>query len=329
MNGPDFGALVVSLDFELYWGVTDLYRPPSLYDEQVLGARQVIPKLLDLFEETDISATWCAVGMLFAKCRSDAERYYPSRKPQYADPCLCAYQAPAEGGEIFNYAPELIAAIVRRKGQEIGTHTFSHYYCLEPGQGELEFEADLAAAVRIAGRQKLQLSSIGFPRNEINRAYLNLLPRHGIVAYRGTSSGWMYATGLRREQRDWKRRAARLADAYLNLAGDNTFRWRDIPDSHGTYNIRASRYFRPYVPGLGTLERRRIQRIVTEMERAARAHRLYHLWWHPEDMGRHSQYQLENLRTIFEAYRRCRDHYGMRSLGMRDAAIVAKQLPHA
>ena len=41
------------------------------------------------------------------------------------------------------FAPDLIRRIKETPGQEIGTHTYSHYYCLEPGQGIESFNADL------------------------------------------------------------------------------------------------------------------------------------------------------------------------------------------
>jgi hypothetical protein len=65
------GALVISLDFELLWGVRDLYPADGgTYRANLLGARTAIPKLLQLFEEFEIAATWATVGMLFANSRT-------------------------------------------------------------------------------------------------------------------------------------------------------------------------------------------------------------------------------------------------------------------
>ena len=41
------GKLLVSLDFELFWGMLDVC-PLDAYRENVLGGRQAIPHLLDL-----------------------------------------------------------------------------------------------------------------------------------------------------------------------------------------------------------------------------------------------------------------------------------------
>ena len=53
---------VVSLDMELMWGVRDK-RSKDQYGRQVLGEREAIPAMLDLFEREGIRATWAVVGM--------------------------------------------------------------------------------------------------------------------------------------------------------------------------------------------------------------------------------------------------------------------------
>ena len=66
-NTPPFGALVISLDFELHWGVRDKRPVDGPYRENLLGAREAIPQMLDLFEEFGVAATWATVGFLFRK----------------------------------------------------------------------------------------------------------------------------------------------------------------------------------------------------------------------------------------------------------------------
>lgn len=45
----DKGTLLISLDFELFWGVLDCHTYDS-YGKNVLGGRNAIPKLLELFK---------------------------------------------------------------------------------------------------------------------------------------------------------------------------------------------------------------------------------------------------------------------------------------
>lgn len=326
MPHPDYGALVISLDFELYWGVTDFYAPGSRYDANVLGARKVIPRLLSLFEDSGLSATWCTVGMLFAASRSDAEKYFPNKRPRYRNRGLCAYSqgAPLGGDEVFYYAPELVRLIAGRPRQEVGTHTFAHYYCLEPDQDAEDFEADLVAAAKIAEKHSISLRSIVFPRNQVNPAYLDVLMRQGIAAYRGTESTRMNSAASRSEQREWKRRASRLIDAYVNISGHNTYCWGDVLDERGLCNVRASRYLRPHSPAARALEAQRLRRVIAGMEAAASSKQIFHLWWHPEDMGRHIEQSLENVRIIADAFGRCRRKYGMQTMSMGEIADIVR-----
>ena len=57
-------TLIVSLDFELFWGMQDGWKL-SEYEANILGGRKAIPQMLALFEKHGIHATWATVGFLF------------------------------------------------------------------------------------------------------------------------------------------------------------------------------------------------------------------------------------------------------------------------
>src|SRR5437762_12519929 len=148
-HNPDFGALVISLDFELHWGVRDKCAVDGAYRGNLLGARKAIPRMLDLFEEFDVAATWAAVGFLFAESRREREEFSPRIRPNYEDSRLNAYAEMTgenEHSDPLHYAGSLIRQIRSRAKQEIASHTFSHYYCLEPGEMREAFAADLRSA---------------------------------------------------------------------------------------------------------------------------------------------------------------------------------------
>src|SRR5260370_28124836 len=96
---PDFGALVISLDFELHWGVRDKCAPEGPYRENLLGARKAIPQILDLFEEFDIAATWATVGFLFDESRQAREQSSPAGRPHHAHKPLRPYHHPDRENE--------------------------------------------------------------------------------------------------------------------------------------------------------------------------------------------------------------------------------------
>ena len=153
------GTLIISLDFELHWGVRDV-RTVEQYRENLLGVRRAVPALLNTFAEYDIHATWATVGFLFFNERNDLLRVLPADRPNYDDPRLSPYLDLArigddEAQDPFHFGRSLLMQIRSSPNQEIGTHTFSHYYCLEPKQSLTGFRADLATANRSNLRHSL------------------------------------------------------------------------------------------------------------------------------------------------------------------------------
>jgi hypothetical protein len=63
----------------------------------------------------------------------------------------------------LSYGQSIIQKIIRTPNQELATHTFSHYYCLEPGQTIDQFSKDLEAVNKIHKREGNNPISIVFP----------------------------------------------------------------------------------------------------------------------------------------------------------------------
>lgn len=322
------GALVLSLDFELHWGVRNSQRPNGPYRPHLIGARQAVPRLLDVFERYEVGATWATVGFLFARSHSELERFAPRVRPQYRDPNHDPYAEPlgeSEEDDPLHFASSLIRKIARCPRQEIATHTFSHYYCLERGHDRFSFAADLDAALAIASAQNIPIRSIVFPRNQVTPAYTSVLLERGIECYRGNAQGWLYRERSRADDRSPLLRAARVLDTYVDCSGTNTVAWEDILEPGGLCNVRASRFLRPYSGEPGSLEKLRFRRLTSSLETAAAQKRIYHLWWHPHNFGLHLEENLELLTSVLEVFRRCRQRYGMRALSMWEVSQMARQ----
>jgi hypothetical protein len=320
MNSP--GHLIVSLDFELYWGVRDKRSIPE-YRQNLLGVRKAVPALLRLFDQFSIHATWATVGLLFCSGREDALRSSPELKPEYAQSRFSPYADSSSWGadeqsDPFRFAPSLIDAIAETPHQEIATHTFSHYYCLEQGQGPEAFEADLAAAVALAARRSIVLRSIVFPRNQVSHAYLPICARAGLRSYRGTLERGLYAPRNEEEQSPFLR-AQRLVDHYLPVTRDRSTELLDL-GREVPYNIAASSFLRPHAKRLALFEGRRLQRICAELTHAAQSGRVYHLWWHPHNFGCNLAENLDFLTKLFGHFSELRRRYGMQSLTMDELA---------
>lgn len=317
------GTFVVSLDFELYWGVRDK-RSLEAYRANLLGVRQAVPAMLSLFREYGVSATWAAVGFLFFDGRDELLEALPHRRPAYAARGLSPYDAlqslgRSEAEDPYHFAPSLLKEIAATPGQEVGTHTFSHYYCLEPGQALEDFSADLAAARR-ASQAKLGVEprSIVFPRNQFNPRYLAACRAEGLLAYRGNHGSWLYEA-RNEEDESTLRRGVRLLDSYLPLSGTNTHAPVRL-DAHGLVNVPASRFLRPHSTRLKQLDELRVRRISGDLEQAAKNGGLYHLWWHPHNFGVNLQDNLQFLRRILDGFSELRTRHSMQSAHMSAVA---------
>lgn len=314
------GILLTTLDFELAWGVRDKKTLDS-YKENLLGVRSVVPKLLDVFREYNIHATWATVGFLFFENRDELIKALPAKRPNYANRRLCPYEymnsiGRDEKEDPLHYASSLIQLIVSCPYQEIATHTFSHYYCLERGQDTATFKADLEAAISAAQRYHLSVESIVFPRNQFNNDYISVCAEKGIKAYRGNPPGRIYEP---RSEQDISPvvRGLRLLDAYVNVSGCACYSLDTIARGF-PFNIPASHYLRPYTRRLRLFEPLRLRRIRSELTYAARNGLVYHLWWHPHNFGANRDTNIAFLRTILDHYVYLRDTYGMESLTMAD-----------
>ena len=324
-DAGDVSSFVISLDFELHWGVCDRDNALTEYRSNLLNTRRVIPRLLDLFEEFDVRATWATVGFLFCESKAELREHLPDERPQYANRRLSAYEyldlvGDNEEDDPLHFAPSLIEKIADTDGQELASHTLSHYYCLEKGQTTEAFEADIEQAVRLARRRGVELKSLVFPRNQLNPRYLPILKRHGFHTYRGTPPAWMYEPRPGSDE-NLAHRGLRLLDAYLPLTDPTTENSSDVMVEDQTpINVAANRFLRPYFPSLRRLEEIRLRRIKNEMAEAARNQAAYHLWWHPHNFGAHIEENFDFLRRILDYQHLLDRQYGMPSMTMSEAA---------
>lgn len=316
------GKFVISLDFEIYWGVRDK-KTIEAYRTELLGVRMVIPRLLDLFEKYRIQATFATVGLLFFGNKQDMQAALPELRPAYVDKGLSPYPGiesavrNSEQEDPYHFGLSLIDKI-REYNQEIGSHTFCHYYCLEEGQTKEEFMADLCRAIEVASGTGDQLLSFVFPRNQYNAEYLDILKENGLIAYRGNESAFIFNPAFKSLKLKFAR-ALRLLDTYMNISGHNIYNQETLLQD-GLVNIPASRFLRPYSTKLKSLERIRLKRITSSMTKAAQAGKVYHLWWHPHNFGSNSDKNFAFLEKILQHYKKLNEQYGFESRSMGNLA---------
>ncbi|MGO4108812.1 polysaccharide deacetylase family protein [Paenibacillus sp. YAF4_2] len=316
------GIFVVSLDFELYWGVRDIYGIER-YKSGMAKERNLIPQMLEWFEAGGIHATWATVGLLFFESREELLQGLPALKPSYEETNLSPY-AHIESAELglkeeddpYHYALSLIRLIRETSHQTVSTHTFSHYYCKETGQNKEQFAADLEACKAIAAKRGMKLESIVFPRNQVNEQYLSLLLPAGINVYRGNPQHPIYKQGYSTGDSSF-RRAYRLLDTYWNLSGYHTYPASSVGATLPV-NLPASQFLRSYSHKLKRLEPLRLKRILDGMTYAAKHNEVYHLWWHPYNLADEQNANMRFLERIISHYCKLKVEYGMESMNMEE-----------
>lgn len=323
MDDNKKGILIVSLDFELLWGVQD-HETKESFNEQIQGARKSIYEVLSLFDEYSIHATWGTVGMLMAESKDEIYSYSPQLKPDYEKKSLSSYNCMDDIGnnekdDEYHYAYSLISEIIKHKNQEIGSHTFSHYYCKEKGQTLDAFEADLNAAKTIAKKKfNIDIKSLIIPRNQFQSAYAEQASKVGFLSVRGNPNGFAYNSDR------LCAKIVRFIDTYLNFSGKKSYKIEDCI-SDGIVNLKASVFFRKYNTKLEFLEPYKVACIKRQMKKAARRGEIFHLWWHPHNIGRNLDKCIEQLNEIFTYYEQLNCQYGFESKNMGE---VAEEIIH-
>jgi hypothetical protein len=311
---------VISLDFELFWGVSDTQTVAG-YGRNVLGEWQAIPRLLAVFREHGIRVTWATVGMLMCRDYRQWRDVRPALAPGYARAGISPYAMDSlvrEHARLF-FARPLVEQILATKGQELATHTYSHFYCNEAGATPAQFAADLACARSLGADMGVDFRSAVLPRNQIVEEFLSVLPDAGIEVYRGNAEHWLYQNGDA-VVGGIAGRVARFADACLPLSGKRTVR----EQQHGRLrNVPASLFLYPWCGRHGALSAMRLHRLKACMTAAARTGGIFHLWWHPHNFGVNLEQNLALLEAVLRHYHILADAYGMQSRCMGDFAALA------
>ena len=296
------GVFTLSLDFELIWGTLEDHGPDAFRAACERERAEVIDRLLELFAEFEIPATWCILGHLFLdSCSPENSVKHPevvhlrraTGEDWFAhDPCTNERTDP-----IF-YGQTLVEKVLTCPvPQEIGCHSFSHVLFGDERCSRETAASELAECRRLAGELGLELRSFAFPGNRVG--HLDVLREFGFSCYRGTEPAWY--EGMRPGP---VRRLAHLFDAVAARTPPVTEPGETID---GLWNLPASMMYFPmhgrrrHIPVSG-----RVRRALKGLDRAARERRVFHLWFHPTNLADESDQMFTGLRSIFEHAARLR-----------------------
>ncbi len=292
------GVFIISIDFELIWGTRDLFGAEQFRAACEIEREEVIERLLDLFTQFNVSATWCVLGHLFLdQCREEDG----AKHPEIIRPTHSWYRGDwfenDPGGSEASAPLFLGRSLVERiqscpVPQEIGCHSFSHVIFGDSGCSRETARSELAASVDAARELGIEMRSFAFPRNEVG--HLDVLKEYGFQCYRGPERNWY-------EARRWPGPIKRLCHLWDVITAAAPKVVLPEPTEYGIWNIPGSMIYFP----MHGLRRhipisRRVKRAIKGLDAAAEQKRIFHLWFHPTNLADSTDAMFAGLRRILE-----------------------------
>lgn len=288
------GTLVISLDFELRWGVLDIVgQDIEKYKDNLLSVHENIPWMLKIFEERDIAVTWATVGALGCDDWNEFDRVKPKVEPTYKNKTMIYNndfnRKIDPKGELY-FAPELIRNILETPKQELGTHTFGHIYGTEPDVSYDELKIDLLTCKNFLFEKfGYKPESLVFPRNQMIHEN-KLLEDEIITTYRGNEQV-EYLSADKQREHQFLNRIKIFFDA-MNPYISHAYNKDSILDG----NILSSAMFRIYLPDLlREMHLKKLKKNILNLK----SDEIYHIWFHPHNLGT-SQKKKDDFVRFFD-----------------------------
>ena len=292
----DRGVFNISIDLELAWGIRDHLSAAAL--PGLRREREIVERLLALFADYDVSATWAVVGGLLALGSREASQV------------KCAGEW---HDERLWYGADIVSVIRRASPvQEVGSHSFAHVIFDERKLSPEEAEIDVQKARERHAAGGLPFDVFVYPRNVVG--FTRVLADNGIRVFRGSTPRWY----MRLPGPLWK--PAMLVDYLLavtppvvspSTGGDGLV---NIPDSMLLLGRNGVRRFVP----AGNL----VRMATAGLDRAATTHGIFHLWFHPANFAYQMDTQFAVVERILDHARMLREREVLRLLTMGEIAAV-------
>jgi hypothetical protein len=305
------GVFTISIDYEFGWG-----RPERLFSSEeaeiVRNEVHITRRLLDLFEEYSMPATWAVASHLLESSCSFGKTF---AHPEYPRPITKGkdwfFQHPPKGDvhDVLWFDSEsLISRIAASPARhEIASHSYAHIAYGAPDVNPDAVKVDIQHAKSRHSNAKLPFQTFIFPWN--SEGFYAELYEAGIMCYRGTTARWYHSLpGM-------VKRVGHVLDYVLPFAPPVV-----MPTMHasGLLNIADSMLLlrregiRKWVPSfmLKTKAVKGLQRAVSEKA-------IFHLWFHPFNFAFHTEEQF----AIFEHI--LREAYMLRNEGKLDVHTMS------
>ncbi|HEY2107902.1 MAG TPA: hypothetical protein VGH29_19050 [Candidatus Binataceae bacterium] len=307
------GVAMLSIDTEQIWGYLEPAMDPldepqfQLRYPDAIGAHE---KLLACLSFAGISATWLVVGGMTLR-RSDGAQ----DDRMTGLPAEWTVKIPS-GGEATKplwYRQSFVERLRRASpAQEIGLHAgLTHFIWTDARATRDLVKQELAEGIRALQQAHVRPRSFSFGRDQ--EAFHELLPAHGIRAYRGRTPVLAYRLG-----RTLPGALLRVLDELLRTTPPPVW---PLETLSGLWNIPSSMFLYPIRPSRTRFValRTRVERVSRGLEAAARYRGIFHLSLHPENLTESPQ-GFSMFGDILDQLLRARDRGDVEILTMAEAA---------
>jgi len=307
------GYFLFSIDTELGWGFFDYdYARTSLFSQDGSRERRTIERLLDVFDEFGIIATWAITGHLFyKKCEEceicpilEWEGKYHSFKEIYK-----TYNPLWYGADIIE------TLLTRQTRHEIGFHGYTHQIFDKNKMSAEQTRIEIQEWQRVSSRFGITPLTVIFPRNVVG--YLDIFNESGFVCYRGKEiqpdAYKLQIVG----------KLIKHLDQIFSISKPHIYNVSEC-ENEGLVNLSFSQEFfgfnRKIELLLDTLHLTniRLRRMVSAVRTAATEKKVFHVCAHPWEFR--TEKDIEKLRYLFSKVSEEISKGRLISLGMAELA---------
>lgn len=292
------GVVVISIDTEQIWGYLDL-TDESGFTRRFPQSIPVHNRLLASLCAANISATWTVVGGLSLRGTTGPEDACFAGLPK---DWTARIPAGDEESAPLWYRRSFVTCLHdSHPAQDVGIHGgMSHLIWDDSRTSSETVSREIASGIAALEGIGIHPRALVFPRNVVS--HLDVLVRHGIRCYRGRAPVTSEKLGLKHSLAG---RASRLLEEAARLTPPTVWPEEVLP---GLWNIPASLNLytmRPSATRLAPLGTR-LERVRMGVEAAARQGRIFHFWFHPENLAE-APWSYPTFEAILEELMRRRD----------------------
>ncbi|HAQ21325.1 MAG TPA: hypothetical protein DCR40_19150 [Prolixibacteraceae bacterium] len=270
------GKLVISIDYEMLWGLTDSNISASRYIE-LKQVPEVVTHLLNLFKKYEIHATWASVGALTYNNLDEMKKEMTNicrnlllnqRSNYYL---LC--EKKLNGNEQTLFDPESFSKIEQTPFQQIECHSFLHIFS-DFTSVEL-FKTD--TCLHINRLKKLGFKTpefYVFPRNQSTLPFLNILKKFGFNSFRG------YDSVLYSDEKIFKRILRRIDSIFPLVERNSKIIYREDCE---LFEFKGSRFLRTFKNTNSLSAKLHYAKLRLGLKKSIQQGKMYHLWFHPHN----------------------------------------------